>query len=216
MSRSSLKSALTLLLIFMLLLSPNLQSMADTQKNLLHVAFVGLKFKNLPQALQDEFISRISNLLKSNASIVLTKPDGALKTFGSEAIGKLIDNQDVDSFRTFANQYQFDHLFTGTLENQNTDGEPFFLVGELIRFDAANERIHRYMINKEYSKISNELNLFQKQFVQTLAKEEKSKRSFLSALLVGGIVTAAILTFRFTLGSAGAAEENPDAIKVDE
>ncbi|MFQ5750948.1 MAG: hypothetical protein ACE5HI_03040, partial [bacterium] len=121
MYKSSIKTVLVFLLIFSITFAQIVPGLADTHKNKLHVAFVGFKFENLPKDIQDMLTSRMSAILETQESILLTKPEGAQLAFGRNKMIELIENQDMESFLAFAEQYQFDYVFSGILANQNSD-----------------------------------------------------------------------------------------------
>lgn len=207
MRYSTIKTALVFILIFSLTLSQIVPSLADSKNNKLHVAFIGIKFENVPKDIQDLLVARINAMLETQKSIVLTKPEGARTAFGRKRITELIEFQDVESVLEFAEQYQFDHVFSGYLTNPSSDNDRLFLVGELNRYDLFAGHINRYKINQQYDKIGNELDQFNEQYVKTLISLKDSGRSLWSVLLVGGLVVAGVLTFRLALGSVGGEEE---------
>ncbi|MFQ5823357.1 MAG: hypothetical protein ACE5JB_04810 [bacterium] len=216
MCKSSIKTALVFLLIFSIMSIQIVPSLASANKNKLQVAFVGLKFENLPQDIQDKLTSRMNAILETQKSISLTKPEGARITFGRKTIAELIENQDAESFLEFAEQYQFDYVFSGFLATQSHDDNRILLVGELNRYDLANSHINRYKINKDYEKIGSELNQFKQQYVKSMVKLEDSGKNPWSILLIGGIIIAGTLTLRFGLGSLLNEGEDTETTKVDE
>lgn len=207
MRKSSSKTALVFLLIFSLTFSQIVPSLASANKNKLQVAFVGFKFENLPPDIQDILTWRMTAILEMQESFILTKPETVQKIYGREKITELLETQDLESFLAFAEQYEFDHVFSGILVNQSPDNNHIFLVGELNRFDLFNGHKNTYKINKSYEKFGNELVKFKEQYVKTLSITEDSEITPLSILLVGGIVVAGVLAIRFGFGNAGGEEE---------
>ncbi|MFQ6113607.1 MAG: hypothetical protein ACE5NG_05895 [bacterium] len=207
MRESLFKIALVYLLIFSITFSQIVPSLASANHNKLQVAFVGFRFDNVPQDVQDMLVARINEMLETHPSIVLTKPEGARAAFGRKRITELIEFQDAESFLAFAKQYEFDYVFSGYFANQSSDNNQIFLVGELNRYDLSGGHVNRYRINKDYDKIGSELDQFKKQYIKTLIKVEDSGPSLWPVLLMGGIVVAGLLTFRFALGGVGGEEQ---------
>ncbi len=216
MNKPLIRTGLVFLLIFSITLSQFVPGLASANNNKLRIAFVGLKFKNLPQDIQDILTARLNAILENQNSIILTKPEGARLAFGRKKITDLIEYQECETFLEFAREYQFDHVFSGILENQSSDNDQTLLVGELNRFDLSDGQINRFKINRDYARIETDLNHFNNQYVKSLIKIESTGRKPWTVLLIGGIVVASLLALRVGIGAAFGDSEGGDPVPSDE
>jgi hypothetical protein len=215
MPKSSIKTALVFLLILTTTLYQVLPSLASAQKDKLRVAFLGIKFVNVPQETQDSLLWRITAMLESEKSFVLTKPDAFRITYGREKLAELVEKQDPQSFLEFARQFQFDHVFSGFLTNDSSDENRPFLVGELNRYDLRTGHVNTYKIRQDYDKIGDDLVRFREQYVKALSIAKNPQRNPWSIVLVAGIVVAAVIAFS-SLGGGGGQGESGETPPTDE
>ncbi|MGH7455902.1 MAG: hypothetical protein ACRENG_31385, partial [bacterium] len=82
MRSSALKTALVFVLIFATTLSQIAPSLARADENLWRVAFVGIRFENLPQDLQHTISWRLAQLLEAQDIFLLSKPDSLRIQYG--------------------------------------------------------------------------------------------------------------------------------------
>ena len=204
MGFSFIKSILVPLLIFSITFFQILPSWARDDDKDIRVAFVGIKFKNVPEQIREIISWRMTAILDTQESLILTKPDAARIVYGRKKMSELIEKQSLEAFLSFAEQYKFDHVFSGNLVNQSADSDKVFLVGELSRYDLATGNTNTYKISKDYDKFGNELIKFKEQYVESLLNNKDSERQPWSLLVVGGIAIAAVIVTGVLLSAGGA------------
>ncbi len=204
MGFSFIKSILVPLLIFSITFCQILPSWARDDDKDIRVVFVGIKFKNVPEQIREIISWRMTAILDTQESLILTKPDAARIVYGRKKMSELIEKQSLEAFLAFAEQYKFDHVFSGNLVNQSADSDKVFLVGELSRYDLATGNTNIYKISKDYDKFGNELIKFKEQYVESLLNNKDSERQPWSLLVVGGIAIAAVIVTGVLLSAGGA------------
>ncbi len=200
MRSSPAKSAMVFLIIFSTLVSQTLPNLAAAlYQDKLQVAFVGLKFENVPERIRDTLSWRMAAILESQESLSVVTPDAAVVLYGRDKLAALVDRQEFESFLAFARRFQFDHVYSGTLANQSPDSNRVFLVGELNRYDLSTGSVNTFKINKDYNQFGNDLVRFKKDYVDALVTDGDSRKSLWTVgILLGALIAAVII-----VGSAG-------------
>lgn len=208
----ALKTALVFVLIFATTLSQIAPSLAGADENKWRVAFVGVKFENLPPDIQELLIWRITGILEKHASFVLTKPDELQIAYGRKNSADLLDKQDPASFGALAKALQFDYVFSGILANQSTDKNQILLVGQLNRYDFKTGKINTFKISHDHEQFGNALIAFKEQYLDTLPAAKDSGSSIWSRVIVGGIILAGVVAVSFLIRTVrgGGESENRD------
>jgi hypothetical protein len=174
---------------------------------MLRVAFVGIKFENLPQDIQHTISWRMAQLLETQDAFLLSKPEDLQIQNGQTRIAELVGNQDAASFFEFARQFQFDYIFSGALANRSSDAYGILLVGNLHRYDLATGQVNSYSLNVEYDQLGNELLKFKQAYIDLLPNAKAGQKIW-SKLFIGGIIVGAAVLVRYLAGSAKGGEES--------
>ncbi|MFQ5650599.1 MAG: hypothetical protein ACE5IY_11710 [bacterium] len=211
MDSLSVKKQFVYVLILSLLSAQNAALVAGGKAKQIRAAFIGLDCDDLPQEIEETLAWRINAILESEDALLMTKPDAARIAYGREKLAALLAQQDSEAFRTFADKYQFDHVFSGRLRNTAAEGEPVHLVGELTRYDLATGSLNTYMIDTSYEKVGNDLVRFKEQYVRSLFSPKKKGLSPWPILLLGGTLIAGVVAFSLKGESSGGGEVLPPA-----
>lgn len=204
MGRLKIKNAAVLLLVVALLRAQIIPSLAVANEKKSRVALVGMKFEKVPEDVQNILLWRMTAILESHESLILTKPDAVRIAYGPEKLAELLEKQGAESFGAFAQKYQFDYVFCGRLTNQSDDKNQVWLVGDLVRYDTATGLINDYEIDALYEKFGNNLVKFREQYVTSIVSTQDSGLNPWPIILVGGLVVAgAIAIGTGTVGFGG-------------
>lgn len=207
MRHFSTQPVIAVLLIFALL---HVQSgsikAAPKRDGQVRAIFLGIKFENLPQDVQETLSFRISEILEYQKQFSLTKSDAARNEYGYNTIVNLVENQNSEAILAFAKDHQFDFVYSGALKNASSSEGMIQLSGELIRYDVVNNQEHRYTIDSDYAQIGNSLLDFSDKYVQTLP-EVKRKSNILGSLLIGGLILVGVAAISLAIGRAGGGGE---------
>lgn len=202
------KSAMAFLLIFSLLhLQIGSVSAKSKRNDKVRAVFLGLKFENVPKDIQETLIFRMNEILEYQKQFSLTKPDAAMREYGHANISDLIESQNDSAIIAFAKDFQFDFVYSGFLTNIKPDENKILLSGELIRFDIASQKSHRFTVKSEYAQIGNSLLDFSDRYVQTLP-EIKKKSNILGNLLLGGLILLGVAAISLAIGGAVGGDES--------
>ncbi len=202
---------LSLIFVFLFTQKSNIFAMIPRQDKV-RVIFLGIKFRDVPQKVQDIITWRMNAILESEKKFLLTKPDGAAILYGQKTIKNLLENQDLAQILEFAERYHFDYVYTGELTNEGRDGEDIFLVGELNRFDLTTKTKNTYKVNQSYKKFGNELINFRDNYVYKTVEDEFSAKPW----IVGGLIVAAVIASAILISTGGGMGNDKELEPVDE
>ena len=213
MKKSPIEKAFILTLIFVFLFSQNRNIFAMIPKqDKVRVIFLGIKFRDVPQKVQDIITWRMNAILESEERFLLTKPDGAAILYGQNTIENLLEKQDLALILEFAEKHHFDYVYSGELTNEGRDGEEIFLVGELNRFDIATKTKNVYKVNQSYERFGNDLINFRDNYVYKTVVDEFSAKPW----IVGGLIVAAVIASAILISTGGGMGNEKEKEPVDE
>ncbi|MDZ7363010.1 MAG: hypothetical protein ONB46_20160 [candidate division KSB1 bacterium] len=207
MRYSVTKTALIFLLIFALNYAQVVPCLAGANSKKVPVAFLGIKFDEVPPDLQKRLLERMTETIESNSSVRLIEPDDVAKTIGAEKITQLLAQPDTAALRGLAGQLQVDYIIAGRLANRSEESQRVLLVGELNRFDRATNMLHRFEVLKYYDNFGVELLKFKQEYVETMAPAQTSGKLSWVWLVIGGITLLGIGAMALSSIKAGAEGE---------
>lgn len=209
MEKLSLKTAIVFLLIATFLFSPITTNRIAIAQDKVNSAFIGIKYKNVPQKMRDVISWRMTALLESQKQFNLTKSDGVQILYGKDTILDLLDKQDNEAFLVFARQHNYKHVYSGFLENQSQDTSQVFLVGKLNRYDPESGAVNIYNVKNSFDKFGNDLVKFKKDYVDALFLEE-NKSPWMVVALISVFIVAMVAAS--SLGAFGGQEDKEPPI----
>ncbi|MCI0698909.1 hypothetical protein L0337_43775 [candidate division KSB1 bacterium] len=209
MRRSAFKTALVFVIIFSLTvcqLTPSLAASNDNRR----AAFAGIYFENVPPDIQEILLWRITGILETQSSFVLTKPNAVQLQYGQVKTAAFLRQQNAEAFADLARELQLDHVFSGALANRSTDNSRILLVGQLHRYDHKAGQVKTFEINHDYEQFGNALIAFKERYVDNLPAAKDAKSKVWSRVLAGGAIIAGVVAITLMIGGAGggAGEEN--------
>ncbi len=205
MRYSSIKTTLVFLLIFALnyaQLAPGFAGEKSKSKKV-KVAFLGIKFDDMPDETRDRVLARVQELLEKESSFHLAQPGELEKQLGKEKLAGFFAQPDSAAFRTLAEELQVDYLFAGRLANQSREANRVLLVGELDRFDRAAGILNKFEVLKYYDNIGVELLKFQEEFVKTILPSNAGSNKALPFIVLGGVTLAGIVALVLSSSKSG-------------
>jgi hypothetical protein len=202
-----IKSALVFLLIFALNYVQVVPCLAEAKSKKVPVAFLGIKFDEVPPDLQKRLLERMMETIESNSSVRLIKPDDVARTIGAEKIAQMLAQPDTISMRGLAEQLQANYIIAGRIANRSQEPQRVLLVGELNRFDRATNMLHRFEVLKYYDNFGVELVKFKQEYVETMGPAKSSGKLSWIWLVVGGITLLGIGAMALSSIKAGAEGE---------
>ncbi|MCI0690732.1 hypothetical protein L0337_01850 [candidate division KSB1 bacterium] len=209
MHHTSIKTLLVFLLIFALTyaqLAPGFAA-EKSKSNKVKVAFVGIKFDDVPDEARDRVLERVQELLEKESSFQLAKPDELEKQLSKEKLADFFAQPDSAAFRTLADELQVDYLFAGRIANQSREANRVLLVGELVRFDRAAGILNKFEVLKYYDHIGVELLKFQEEFVKTIVPSNAGGNKALPFIVLGGVTLAGIVALVLSTSKSGSEGE---------
>src|SRR5574341_834750 len=116
MRPSSIKTTLAFLLIFALNNAQIVPCLTGekNKSNRVKVAFLGIKFDDMPADVRDKVLQRVQELLEKESAFELTKPQEVEKKLGAEKLAQFFDQPDSVAFRALTKELQTDYLFAGS------------------------------------------------------------------------------------------------------
>jgi hypothetical protein len=207
MRECSIKTVIVFLLIFALNYAQVVPCLAESKSKKVPVAFLGVKFDGVTADLQKRLLERLTEIIESNPSVQLIKPDEVAKTIAAEKIAPILAQPDTTSMRSLAEQLQANYIIAGRLANRGDDPQRVLLVGELNRFDRATNMLHRFEVLKYYDNFGVELVKFKQEYVETMGPAKSSGKLSWVWLVLGGVTLLGIGAMALSSIKAGAEGE---------
>ncbi len=208
---SSIKATLVFLLVFALNYAQIAPGLAGANHKKVRVAFVGIKFEEMPKDVQERILERVREAIESQAGLQFIKPAEAEKALGPEKIAAFFNQPDSAAFRALIDGLQADFLIAGRIANQSRDPKRILLVGEISRFDRATNLFHKFEILKYYDNFGVELVKFKQEYVETMNPTATSGKQKWVWLVLGGVTIAGIVAMTLSSIKAGAEGEGSPA-----
>ncbi len=209
MHYSSIKTILVFTVIFALMyaqLAPGFAGENGKSKKV-KVAFLGIKFDDMPDETRGRLLARVQELLEKESSFDLAKPEAMEKKLGTARLAQFWAQPDSAALRSLADELQMDFLFAGHLANQSREANRVLLVGELDRFDRATGILNKFEVLKYYDNIGVELLKFQEEFVKTIVPSNAGGNKVLPFIVLGGVTLAGIVALVLSTSKAGSEGE---------
>ncbi len=208
MRQSSIKTTLAFLLIFALNNAQIVPCLAGekNKSNKVKVAFLGIKFDDMPADVRDKVLQRVQELLEKESAFELTKPQEVEKKLGAEKLAQFFVQPDSAAFRALTEELQTDYLFAGSIANQSREPTRVLLVGELVRFDRATNILNKFEVLKYYDNFGVELLKFQEEFVKSIVPVNQGGK-VLPFIVLGGVTIAGIVALVLSTSRQGAEGE---------
>lgn len=207
MRHPRLKLVLAIVLIFAFNLVQLAPSFADAKKNKVPVAFVGIKFADLDSDTQQRIYERIHETMKNEAALQLLEPKEVEQRLGAEKITAFFTQPDSAAFRALAQELQVRFVIAGNLANQSRDPKRTLLVGELKRFDAATNLLHRFEVLKYYENFGVEVLKFKEEYVKTMLPSSDSGGSW-GWLIFAGLAVAGVIALTASFVKVGGGSDD--------
>lgn len=206
MRHPRLKFALVVIVILAFNFAQLAPSFADAKKNKVPVAFVGLKFADLDSDTQQRVYERIYETMKNESALQLLEPEEVRQRLGAERIAAFFAQPDSAAFRALAEELHVRFIIAGSLANQSRDPKRTLLVGELQRFDAATNLLHRFEVLKYYENFGVEVLKFKEEYVKTMLPNSEGGSSW-GWLVLAGIAVAGVIALTASFVKAGGSSE---------
>ncbi len=176
-------------------------------------AFLGIYFENTPAYVQQWLTRRIDSMLAGETSIAYLPPDQVREKVSAEEIQQALQHPEKEAMLQLAERLQVDYLFAGNLANQSRNQDRVLLVGELYRLDRQAGLFNRFEVTRYREKMGEDLEKFQKEYVQTIATQVQ-KKTLWPWLVVAGVALAGVIAMSLT-SSRFNAEGQPKDTRPD-
>lgn len=183
---------------------------AQTNPDVVRVAFLGVRFEDVKADVQAKLQTDLLWLMTAEKSLQVLSPEDVRDRIGEREVSALLQNLSKDSVLALSEKLEVDFIYAGELANQSRDQRRILLVGKFQRYDRSTRAVYEYEILKYYEDFSQELQMIKQQFVNTILPPPSS--SFFAqnwpVLILGGIVLVGILAILLGPGKT-TVEGNP-------
>jgi hypothetical protein len=212
MRRSAVHTAIASLLIFSISYSQVVPAFGANDRKKVQVAFVGIRFEDVPADVQKRVLERVTNVLSSESALRVVSPREAQKKLGAEKIAAVLDKPDSNSFQNLAEELQVDYIFAGDLANRSRDPNRVLLVGELNRFDRATGILNKFELVKYYDNLGVEMVKFREQYVKTIVPTISAKKTVWPWVILASVGVAGLIAMTLTTSKSGSEGEPPTGV----
>jgi hypothetical protein len=178
------------------------------------VAFVGMKFDGLDSDTKERVYERIRETMTGESALHLIDPEEVQRRLGAEQVAAFFAQPDSAAFRRLAEQLQVRFVIAGHIANQSQDPKRTLLVGELKRFDAATNLLHRFEVLKYYENFGVEVLKFEEEYVKTMRPNQEGGKSSWGWVVLAGIAVAGVIALTASFVKAGGEGEGGDGEPV--
>lgn len=212
----SFKKSMTVLLLFAFVHSIVLPGYSKTLRmssQKVKVAFLGIKFENMPDEFKKRLVERMKNLLDEEPSFEVINLNETKKILGEKKIADLLEQPNNGSYHNIAELLEVDYVFAGNIANHSRDDARVLLVGELTRYDRSTNLHHRFELLKYYDNVGVEFVKFNKEFIESVRPAEFKKKTLWPWLVVAGVAVAGLISWSLVSsksGSEGGVDQPPD------